>query len=405
MSTTATATDVPYFQGTTSSYVIINPFHGFPSKEITAEFWIKPGRTQKTSGLVSYATPSEDDSFLILNHHNLQLFVQGASLQPSVAFPNQKWGHIAVSWRSAGGAVSVYKGGEQVYSGSVAAGASIPDSGSLVFAVDQDSVGGGFKADRSFCGQMSDIRIWKRVRSDAEIQADMHRRLTGHESGLVGYWPLDEGDGKIAYDKSPHGNHGMIKGGKWQQAELDLAAPQTETAWSTGLADYGYWSRWQQTLEHQERGEELDQTLEILNSQHDKITAGISDRYAIKYDGTNEISDGGGDMYDAGNRLFTDRGRLPYSDNQLVNNAYLGPKGRYFTRQFQHMFVFAADLDGIKHFEIQGGLGADHGGSASGEMLEMKIGSARFRGFVKRVFGAGDPSVNHLIVVPDQEQL
>ena len=39
-------------------------------------------------------------------------------------------------------------------------------------------------------GEISDARIWNIARTQSEIQADMHKRLTGNEPGLVGYWPM-----------------------------------------------------------------------------------------------------------------------------------------------------------------------------------------------------------------------
>ena len=46
---------------------------------------------------------------------------------------------------------------------------------------------------RSFEGFISDVRIWNYARTQSEIQADMHKRLTGNEPGLVGYWPMQYG--------------------------------------------------------------------------------------------------------------------------------------------------------------------------------------------------------------------
>lgn len=50
-------------------------------------------------------------------------------------------------------------------------------------------------------GQIAALSIWYRPRSQAEINADLYRHLTGEEAGLVGYWPLDEGKGDTIFDK------------------------------------------------------------------------------------------------------------------------------------------------------------------------------------------------------------
>jgi len=63
-----------------------------------------------------------------------------------------------------------------------------------------------------FHGLLGEIRLWNTARSEAEIAQNMNRRLTGNEPGLVGYWPLNERYGTIAYDKSPNNYHGTIHG-------------------------------------------------------------------------------------------------------------------------------------------------------------------------------------------------
>jgi len=41
-------------------------------------------------------------------------------------------------------------------------------------------------------GSLSDIRVWSVARTPTELSDNMNTRLTGTESGLVGYWPLDD---------------------------------------------------------------------------------------------------------------------------------------------------------------------------------------------------------------------
>src|SRR4029077_8086557 len=47
-------------------------------------------------------------------------------------------------------------------------------------------------------GLLSDVRLWNIVRDTATITAQKDMRLTGGESGLVGYWPLNDGRGRVA---------------------------------------------------------------------------------------------------------------------------------------------------------------------------------------------------------------
>jgi hypothetical protein len=155
----------------------------------------------------------------------------------------------------------------------------------------------------------------------------------------------------------------------------------------------------------------LEEVRSDLQTTSSAITDLIPDFYAFT-DGSlgNFIADGGQDMYDNGNILNTDLATaFPYSNTVIANGGNgLGDGGRYFTRKFTGLFVFAADMNGVSHFEITGDLGADSIGNVSATVLESVRGSRVFRGFVKRVTDgidinddSTDPSVNHLIIVED----
>ena len=45
----------------------------------------------------------------------------------------------------------------------------------------------------AFYGSLAEVRLWNVARSAAEIAASKDARLTGHETNLLGYWPLDDG--------------------------------------------------------------------------------------------------------------------------------------------------------------------------------------------------------------------
>ena len=67
-------------------------------------------------------------------------------------------------------------------------------------------------------GLASDIRIWKKARSQAEIDGDKNKRLVGDEADLLMYYKLDEGEGIVATNSTGGGN-GVITGATWQEAD------------------------------------------------------------------------------------------------------------------------------------------------------------------------------------------
>src|SRR5690606_27035891 len=116
------------------------------------------------------------------------------------------WTHVAVTRDMATKQLTWYVNGNQAASATLPY-ASIPASALPL------RIGKGYVED--FDGELSDVRLWSRARSQAEIQADMNRRLRGDEAGLNGYWPLDDGPGARAGDLSPHGSHGAVLNATW----------------------------------------------------------------------------------------------------------------------------------------------------------------------------------------------
>jgi endo-beta-N-acetylglucosaminidase D len=69
--------------------------------------------------------------------------------------------------------------------------------------------------DRVFNGKIDEIRIWNIARTQSQIQSTMNIALTSEyysspDSGLVGYWQLDEGAGQTAEDLSFFANNAVL---------------------------------------------------------------------------------------------------------------------------------------------------------------------------------------------------
>ncbi len=149
---------------------------------------------------------------------------------------------------------------------------------------------------------------------------------------------------------------------------------------------------------------ELEDVKTSLDSGFWEISSLIPSRYNFSGGETGTgISDGGNDMYDGGNYLSTNfGGSIEYTNGSLQSSPYLANKD-YFTAKYPGLFVLAAEISEIDFFTINGNLGADGGGSVDESVLQVSKGGRRFLGFVKRVYNAGDPSVNHLIIVEDND--
>lgn len=64
-------------------------------------------------------------------------------------------------------------------------------------------------------GYLADVRIWNYARTEAEINSHINRRLTGDESGLIGYWPLAVNE----KDSTSNANDVTITGATWDDIE------------------------------------------------------------------------------------------------------------------------------------------------------------------------------------------
>jgi len=86
-------------------------------------------------------------------------------------------------------------------------------------------------------GLLMEMRFWHKVRSQSDAENDMYKQLSGHETSLVGYWPMDEGSGSTVYDKSGNENHGTIHGASWTPTDIKI---ETHHSLDGGLN----WSDW-----------------------------------------------------------------------------------------------------------------------------------------------------------------
>jgi subtilisin family serine protease len=146
---------------------------------------------------------------------------------------------------------------------------------------------------------------------------------------------------------------------------------------------------------------DLETVLANLDAGYPAVIGAIPNRFDFSEgEFGSSIGDGGNDMYDGGNYLGTGNGGpVEYSNGLIASNPAFGVPGRYFTRKYPGLFVLVADLQNVQDFYIWGDLGADGMGSVDGAVLQTEMFGVTYLGFVKRVFNAYDPSVNHLIIV------
>ncbi|MBO1059151.1 MAG: LamG domain-containing protein [Dolichospermum sp. JUN01] len=150
---------------------------------LTIEYWFKG------SSLQSAVRQQYNNDYIAVWYDKHIISTDGGTTGISVGATatDGSWHHIVMTWKrnTINGFVSYLDGVlvEQRTSANVA----LPNiTNSTVFI-------GSFQGSGEFAkGQIAEVRIWNKARSQAEIQGDMYQRLSGKEANLVAYYPLNE---------------------------------------------------------------------------------------------------------------------------------------------------------------------------------------------------------------------
>lgn len=130
------------------------------------------------------------------------------------------WHHLAVTYDSATGNMTIYIDGQATMTGVYPLGKVNlynPDLADPTFYI-----GKSYNDTRWFNGDMAEVRIWKKALSADEINAAGHfYGVDATSSDLLAYWKLD-GTSKHVEDYSGNGNHGIMANGTEPEPEPDV---------------------------------------------------------------------------------------------------------------------------------------------------------------------------------------
>lgn len=161
------------------------------SQGFTLEAWVWYDSFKNWSRIIDFGNGAGADNILFANidsTNNLRFDVYRGAVTQGITvtgiLETGKWMHLAAAIDASGNA-KIYKNGSQIGTGQV----NLPNSLNRTKNYIGKSNWGG--NDGYFHGKMSEVRIWNKGRTQAEIQAGMHKRMTGKEPGLVLYCPLN----------------------------------------------------------------------------------------------------------------------------------------------------------------------------------------------------------------------
>ncbi|MFP4340300.1 MAG: LamG-like jellyroll fold domain-containing protein [Cyclobacteriaceae bacterium] len=163
-----------------SNYVMAEQLQEFPQNEVTVEFWARPtaGFTNGRS-IFSYAAEGTDfGNTLLLDvfQSKLRVYFNNSNMGQVVDVIPNEWHHYAISWD--GNTLKAYRDGEKLTERTPSNPGPIPGGGTLVLGQEQDAVGGGFDATQAYVGDLDELRIWKKARTDQEIMRNYRSMIT-----------------------------------------------------------------------------------------------------------------------------------------------------------------------------------------------------------------------------------
>ncbi len=217
------------FDGT-DDYARIDNYNG-PTGDFTIEFWVKPidlvggwrGFFGHQPGNIDTRGPSmwqNGDKW----HCDLH---QAGGGRFEVNIPNVfqsagEWVHLA--WVKTGTTMYYYRNGKQIYTRTAPANGNYVTTDKLFFGY----------VDNHFNANFDEVRIWNVARTRNQIN-DYRFRNLDNTTGLLHYYPLDEGSGTTIND-AIGGKNGILSGGP--TFESAASAPPITTPEDTPVSSY-----------------------------------------------------------------------------------------------------------------------------------------------------------------------
>ena len=164
------------------------------------------------------------------------------SIVDSVILNRKTWYHIATTFD--GTNYRLFVNGEEVHN-------TTNFAGKTPYPTPVRFIGGahvGHQRGRFF-GKIDEVRMWRFAKTQVEIQEKMNDQLTGNESDLVAYYPMDI-DNQYLLDRSGNNYHGIIIGPMIKSRYFSDDCPEPDGSMfcpyptiETALEDVRAWDR------------------------------------------------------------------------------------------------------------------------------------------------------------------
>ena len=322
-------TDAVSLQFTGNGSVESEAQRNFSGKDLTIDLMVRPDKTGRDMPLFSHGTNGKKLQLWLTADYHLKAIIDDKTFVSTDTIVKSGFTQVAMSIvapsGAEGGALTFYNGGKQL--GSFNMTEPYNGTGRLIFGRTNET---NRSKSQYYEGRMMEARLWYRAMTGGQVGTTYgSRRLTGYEMGLVDYYPMNEGTGDYALDKT-QGANAQLMGASW-------AMPR---GWSLSL-DNGGVALTQQALA---RTAEQDYTMMFWFKTADA-------------DGT-LVSNGSGEKDEAGAEnhfwLGFDDGTLAFRSNGMTVEAGSG----YNDDQWHHYAMTVNRARGVANIYVDQALKA-----------------------------------------------
>ena len=216
--TTGTGYNTPYagsltFNGTQTYVSIPNTNLSNFTNGFSAGVWVYPTAVKSWSRIFDFGNGGNNNDILLCRNgttNDLLFQVGQGNLYATGAITLNTWQYFSVTATS-GGVATIYKNGVPI--------ATTTNSNFVPANVTRlyNYVGKSPYNDPLFAGQMNSLSVWNTSLTQTQIQAGMNTAYAGTESGLIGYWPMNETSGSTVNDHTANASNGTVMGGVFSQ--------------------------------------------------------------------------------------------------------------------------------------------------------------------------------------------
>ncbi len=198
------------FDGIDDGVVLNSSLLSSNTNELTYELWLKPYQLAGFSALLNHDSWSTGYVHFQFHGNNIGFDINGGNDNVfSYAFNTNTWYHVALVYSSTAGTLKFYVNGLLL---DTVTNNSFPSiAGNVPISM------GAWSNGRFFNGVMDEVRIWNVARTQSEIQSNMNSELAGTETGLVAYYPFNQGIAagnntaiSNVIDKTPNARNGVL---------------------------------------------------------------------------------------------------------------------------------------------------------------------------------------------------